>query len=166
MSLLTVLLPTIGRPTLSRAIDSVLAQTVPCDLIVEHDTERIGAGPMLNRMLPRVDTPWVSTFADDDMLEPHFAALLAEQDQAADLIVFQMRYQGGGVLPTVADPAELTFGAVGCSYAVKAEVARRIGWLAEPCTPTLAEDWQMISAVRDTGGTIRIVPQVAYLVRP
>lgn len=165
MNLLTVLLPTIGRLTLLRAIDSVHVQTVPCDLIVEHDEDRIGAGPMLNRMLPRVTTPWVHTFADDDTLEPTFAQLLAAQDQAADLIVFQMRYQDGAVLPTVTDPRELRFGVVGCSYAVKTEVARRVGgWIAEPCTPSLAEDWEMIRNVRDAGGDIRVVPEVVYRV--
>jgi hypothetical protein len=165
VNLLTVLLPTLGRPTLQRAIASVEAQTVPCDLLVEHDTERIGAGPMLNQMLPRVATPWVSTFADDDTLETTFAELLAAQDQSADLIVFQMRYEGGSVLPTVTDPAELRFGGVGCSYAVKASVARRYGWITEPCTNMLAEDWEMIRSVRDNGGVIRIVPEVAYRVR-
>ena len=165
MSLLTVLLPTLGRPTLQRAIESVEAQTIPCDLIVEHDTDRIGAGPMLNQMLPKVKTPWVHTLGDDDTLEPHFAALLAAQDQDADLIVFQMRYDGGGVLPTVTDPTQLRFGEVGCSYAVKTDVARRHGWIAEPCTNMLAEDWEMIRSVRDNGGVIRIVPEVVYRVR-
>lgn len=165
MNLLTVLLPTLGRPTLDRAVASVEAQTVPCDLIVEHDTERIGAGPMLNRMLPRVVTRWVSTMGDDDTLMPHFAELLAAQDPHADMVVFQMRYQGGGVLPTVADAADLRFGAVGCSYAVKTSVARRYGWITEPCTNMLAEDWEMIRSVRDNGGVIRIVPEVVYRVR-
>jgi len=165
VNLLTVLLPTLGRPTLDRAVQSVEAQTVPCDLIVEHDTDRIGAGPMLNQMLPRVTTPWVHTFADDDTLEPTFAELLAEQDQAADLIVFQMRYENGTVLPTVTDPADLRFGAVGCSYAVKTHLARRYGWIREPCSNMLAEDWEMIRSVRDNGGVIRIVPEVVYRVR-
>lgn len=164
-ALLTVLLPTTGRSTLERAVESVRAQTVPCDLIVERDTDGIGAGPMLNRMLPGVTTTWVHTFADDDTLEPTFAELLAAQDQAADLIVFQMRYESGLVLPTVTDPAHLRFGAVGCSYAVKTDVARRVGWIRKPCTPSLAEDWEMIRTVRDNGGVIKIVPQVVYRVR-
>jgi hypothetical protein len=163
--LLTVLLPTLGRDTLGRAIQSVRCQTVECELAVEVDLRGEGAGPMLNRLLERVTTPWVSTFADDDTLEPHFAEMLAAQDQAADLIVFQMRYAGGCVLPTVTDPAWLRFGEVGCSYAVKTSVARRYGWIAEPCTNNLAEDWEMIRSVRDNGGVIRIVPEVAYRVR-
>lgn len=119
---------------------------------------------MLNRMLTRVITPWVHTLGDDDTLEPNFAELLAAQDQDADLIVFQMLYEHGRVLPDTTDPDRLTFGGVGCSYAVKTETARRIGWIREPCTPTLAEDWEMIRSVREVG-TVRVVPQVVYRVK-
>lgn len=166
MTLLTVLLPTLGeRLTLPVAMASVEAQTVPCELLVEYDTDGIGAGPMLNRMLPMVATPWVSTFADDDFLDPRFAEWL-EAEQDADLVIFQMRYEEGLTLPQVTRPEDLRFGHVGCSYAVRTEVARRVGgWIDVPCTPSLAEDWEMIRSVRDSGGVIRIVPRVAYYVR-
>jgi hypothetical protein len=166
LNLLTVLLPTVGdRLSLERAIASVRAQTVPCDLIVEYDPDRTGAGPTLNRALRGVETPWVATFADDDVLDPAFAGMLSAQDQAADLVVFQMRYESGLVLPMVTRPEDLRFGSVGCSYAVKTEVARRIGFLDVPCSNNLAEDWEMIRAVREMGGDIRIVPEVAYYVK-
>lgn len=157
-----MLLPTIGRPSLERAVRSVQAQTVQCELMVWHDIDRIGPGSMLNRMLPFVRTPYVHTMGDDDTLEPRFAELLASQDQDADLVVFQMRYADGTVLPAVTDPKHLAFGAVGCSYAVKTEVARRVGgWVT---APGVAEDWEMIAAVRELG-TVRIVPEVVYRVR-
>lgn len=160
---LTVLLPTLGRPTLTAAVQSVVEQTVPCGLIVKRDLQGIGPGPMLNSMLPQVDTTWVHTLGDDDTLEPRFAEMVAAQDQSADLIVFQMRYIDGRVLPCVTDPSELEFGYVGCSYAVKTEVARRVGWVDHPLK---AEDWEMISAVREGGGVIRMFPEVMYHVRP
>lgn len=166
MPMLTVLIPTLGRDTLERAVDSVKTQTVPCEVIVEYDPTRTGAGPTLNRMLPHVRTPWVATMGDDDELDPRYAELLAAQDQTLDLVIFQMRYQDGRVLPTHTEPAHLAFGGVGCSYAVKTEVARRIGWIREPCHSLLAEDWEMIRTVREMGGNIRIVPQVTYYVRP
>lgn len=157
MSDLTVLLPTLGRSTLGRAVASVAAQTRPCDLIVAHDAEQIGQNRMLNRMLDGVRTPWVHTLGDDDTLEPHFAELLAAQVWDVDLIVFQMRYEDGRVLP---EGQNLFFGGVGCSYAVKTEVARRMGgWPLDVC-----EDWGMIGAVLETG-TVRVVPEVVYRVR-
>lgn len=163
--MLTVVIPTLGRPSLDRAVGSVLEQTVPCELVVEYDREVTGCGPTLNRALPKVNTRWVATLGDDDTLTPDFAELLAAQDQAADLIVFQMRYEDGQVLPVVSDPSLLKLGGVGCSYAVKTEVARRIGWMDTPCTSTTAEDWEMIRMVRDNGGVIKIVPEVVYRVR-
>ena len=144
-------------------MESVRAQTVACELVVERDPERTGCGPTLNRALAKVTTRWVATLGDDDTLTPDFAEQI--QDQDADLLVFQMCYANGTVLPTVTDPADLHFGGVGCSYAVKTDVARRIRWIAEPCTPTLAEDWEMIRAVRDSGGIVRVIPRVVYRVR-
>lgn len=161
MADLTVLLPTLGEraDTLARAVASVAAQTRPCDLIVSHDTERIGAAAMLNRMVAGVQTPWVHTLGDDDTLLPDFAALVEEQsDWQADLIVFQMAYEDGRVLPITTNPDALCVGAVGCSYVVRTEVARRVRWVDGP------EDWNMVSAVRDIG-TVRIVPEIVYRVR-
>lgn len=165
---LTVLLPTLGeRPeTLARAIASVTSQTVDCDLIVKYDRDPIGAGPMLNRMLPAVNTTWVHTLGDDDTLEPHFAELLAAQPQDADLIIFQMINDAKSrVLPDTTDISKLHLGAVGCSYAVKTEMARKVGgWIKEPCTPDLAEDWEMIRTVMGVG-VVRIVPEVVYKIK-
>lgn len=165
MSLLSVLIPTIGRPTLSRARRSVLGQTVPCELMLGFDLKRTGCGPTLNRLLRHVQTPWVSTLGDDDALTSDFAELVQEHHESADLLVFQMQYSDGSVLPTVTDPAKWEHGDVGASYAVKTDFARRVGWITEPCVPGYAEDWEMIDAVRAIG-TVLVVPKVAYLVRP
>ena len=54
----TIVIPTIARFTLQRTIDSARAQTVPCELVVEHDPDRTGCGPTLNRALERVRTEW------------------------------------------------------------------------------------------------------------
>lgn len=163
--LLTVVIPTIDRPTLARAVDSVMRQTVPTYWIVERDPNRTGCGPTINRALRRVTTPWLATLGDDDTLHAMFTELLATQDQAADMVIFQMQYEDGSRLPLATDPADLNLGLVGCSYAVKTDVARSIGYIEQPCTPLLAEDWEMIRTIRDQGGDIRIVHRVAYYVR-
>lgn len=160
--MITVLIPTIGRDTLMRAVDSVLAQTVRCEVHVLHDKERIGPGPMLNRMLPFVHTPWVAGLADDDSFEPHFAKLVTQQPQDVDMLVFQMRYPDGRVLPWTTNPDELTFGGVGASYVTKTEMARKVGWIDRPYPEP--EDWPMICAVREIGKIV-VVPEVVYRIR-
>lgn len=74
-NLLTFVIP-VGRShteIAQRAIASVEAQTVPCRLVVIHDTEGRGAGWARNRGLEKVDTPFVAFLDADDMIEPTFA---------------------------------------------------------------------------------------------
>lgn len=58
-----------------RALDSVLAQTLPCDVVPIHDVEVKGAGWARNRGLERVATQYVAFLDADDTVDPHFAAL-------------------------------------------------------------------------------------------
>jgi hypothetical protein len=170
---LTVVIPTIGRLSLQRAIDSVFAQTVPCDLVVEHDPDRTGCGPTLNRAIQRVQTVWMTGCGDDDALLPTLAERLAEQDQDLAMVIFQMRFvngrppssaKGTNILPLVTEVDELECGNVGSTFAIKTEVAREIGYMTIPCAGSgKAEDWEMIAAVRDRGLPIKIVPEVMFL---
>lgn len=163
---LTVIVPTIGRESLGRAVHSVARQSVPTECVVEADFGRTGCGPTLNRAVGRVSTPWVATMGDDDALDPLYAQTLAEQPlDDLDLVVFQMRYPDGTVLPTVSDPEALRHGGVGCSYALRTRLAHTVGWIGEPSRPYFNEDWEMLSAVRELGGRIAVVPRVMYYVR-
>lgn len=56
-----------------RAINSVEAQTIPCQLVVFVDHQRKGAGFARNRGLESVKTPFVSFLDADDKVEPQFA---------------------------------------------------------------------------------------------
>lgn len=167
--LLTTIIPTIGRGTLGRAIRSVKDQTEPTDLVVEMDERRTGCGPTLNRGLELVETPWVNTMGDDDVLHPQFTESLRRivtvHKQDFDMVVFQMEYQWGMVLPREMDASKWYHGDVGCSYAIKTELAREIKWIDEPCQPGLGEDWEMIDEVRARGGIIHVAPVVRYYVR-
>lgn len=165
--LLTVVIPTIDRATLQRAIDSVLEQTIPCELVVEHDPARTGCGPTLNRALAKVRTSWMAGLADDDVFLPTFARRVADHAEQADMVIFRMQYPEGHWLPVVGEVSELAEGNVGSSFAVRTEIARRIGYMTVPCEGSgKAEDWEMISAVRDAGHRILIVPEVQVLLNP
>lgn len=162
------MIPTIARWTLQRTIDSARAQTVPCEVIVEHDPERTGCGPTLNRALARVESEWFGPVADDDVLMPTFAERTLEHADTADMVIFQMQHPQFGILPIVTDPWDLAFGQVGGTFAMRTDLAREIGYMDGQSGHfgAPAEDWEMVSAVRDRGGRIVIVPEVQFLVNP
>lgn len=62
---------------LARALASVATQTLPpAEVVVECDTDRLGAAATRNRALERVATEWVAFLDDDDELYPdHLRAL-------------------------------------------------------------------------------------------
>jgi hypothetical protein len=59
--------------TLQRAIDSVQAQTIPCEHIVVYDTHKVGAGWARNIGLEQVKTPFVAFLDADDWIDSTFA---------------------------------------------------------------------------------------------
>jgi hypothetical protein len=164
----TIVIPTIARWTLQRSIDSARAQTVPCELVIEHDPDRTGCGPTLNRALTRVRTEWFGPVADDDVLMPSFAERTLEHADTADMVIFQMQHPAYGVLPMTTDPQELCFGQVGGTFAMRTQLAKEIGYMNGHSghNGALAEDWEMVSKVRAGGFRIIIVPEVMFLVSP
>lgn len=58
-----------------RAIDSVKAQTVPCEIVVIHDHNSQGAGWARNQGLAQASSPWISFLDSDDTIDPRFAEI-------------------------------------------------------------------------------------------
>lgn len=56
-----------------RAIESVQAQTVPCEHLTMVDTDRRGPGALRNELLRKVGTEFVAFLDADDWVEPTFA---------------------------------------------------------------------------------------------
>ncbi len=81
-----------------RALDSVAAQTVKCDVAALVDTERQGPGVLRNRMLREIQTEFVSFLDADDWIEPTFAAeTLAEYRRiGGDHYIFTDWYDNRG----------------------------------------------------------------------
>lgn len=98
MSALTFITPVAPEHVvkLDRAIDSVNAQTVPCQHLHAVDYDRIGAGAMRNRLLAQVTTPYVSFLDADDWLEPDFAERTLSAMQAGRY-VYTDWYEGDKV---------------------------------------------------------------------
>lgn len=76
MTQLTFVIPVAGyhQDIAARAIASVEAQIIPCEIVVFADTNGRGAGFARNRGLEGVHTPYVSFLDADDELAPTFAA--------------------------------------------------------------------------------------------
>lgn len=58
-----------------RAIESIKAQTIPCEYVTIHDTGARGAGWARNRGLESVKTPYVAFLDADDTIDPNFAQI-------------------------------------------------------------------------------------------
>ena len=141
--MITFVIPTVGRPTLDRAISSLLSQT--CDdwkaIIVfdgipkqEFSDPRIKsvqinktgefskhhgmAGLVRNYGLKLVDTEWVGFLDDDDRIHPDYVFKLKNDFLSFDFIVWRMQLPNGKIIPHPKNN-DLYFSNVGISYCYK-----------------------------------------------
>lgn len=61
------------KDIVARAVESVINQTVPCNVVTIMDEESRGAGWTRNQGLRQVNTEWVTFLDADDTIEPTFA---------------------------------------------------------------------------------------------
>lgn len=81
---LSIIIPFVkDRGWLSKAIESVEAQTVPCELILSQSNASCAVN--LQKGLDRVQTEYYAVCADDDWLHPKFAERMLEGIEDADL---------------------------------------------------------------------------------
>ena len=99
--MITVVVPTIaGRETLlDRALASVEAQSMPSQVIVELDSDRLGAAAARNRALAKVDTDWVVFLDDDDVLKPNHLRACARHARLTGADVVYPGYDAVGEDP-------------------------------------------------------------------
>lgn len=88
MNRLTVVVPTIGRPTLSRTLASLWMQTVPVEFVVASDVARLGCGPTMNRATRAATTEYVGYVADDDRLDERYHEWFCDENDDSDLFLF------------------------------------------------------------------------------
>lgn len=189
MPVCTFIVPTLGRPTLGRALDSLRAQTNPdWEAIVvgdgvEPDRDLIrgdrridmscygpgfgSAGLVRNFALMRVEMicavppRWIAFLDDDDHLTPHYVEHLVEQEELhPDADVIVSRMKHTKLGVLPRPDNILRFGLVGISFAVKAETMQGRKFIEG-----LGQDWGLIEGLLKDGKKIHVSPHIDYLVR-
>ena len=155
---LTIIIPTIGRPTLRRAIQSVEQQTVPTNYIVQVDEMEDGAAITRNHAIQTVKTNWVGFCDDDDYLDVHYHEWLKGYKNF-DLVVFSMVRPEGIVIPDHTDIDRLAYNWVGISFALRTKIAK-----AFPFQNMIGEDYDLIMRVKAAGNRVKIAPNIAYFI--
>lgn len=140
---ITFVIPSINRPTIHRAIDSLIRQSNPnWECVIVYDgvdgpsfnderirclkVEKIGtrddvhgmAGLVRNFGIKAVDTEWVGFLDDDDSLDESYVDVLLNKYEGHDAVVFRMRYIDGSIIPRVED-SRMYFSNVGISFCYK-----------------------------------------------
>lgn len=182
MSEVTFLIPTLGRYSLHRALDSLRKQTNPnWKAIVIFDNHSVtinqedkikaftydltnpsgGAGIVRNFALPMVDTEWLAFLDDDDFLDPTYVDKIFEYGKNYDLVVFNYKdIETGNIQPPLS-MNKLVRCNVGISFAVKNEIVRnndikfRAGGI---------EDFHFIDDCVNHGAKWVITHQILYFV--
>jgi hypothetical protein len=158
---LTVVVPTMGRQTLSRTLASLWMQTVPVEFVVASDVTRLGPGATMNRATRAVTTEYVGYVADDDRLDERYHEWFLADNRDADLFIFRMRYEDGGELPTTTDPYALGPSGVGGTFVIRTRLVTERHNFATGH----GEDWEMVRWCLDQGLDVQVSDKVAYLVR-
>lgn len=174
--MITVVIPTIaGRETLlERALASVEAQSIPCQVVVELDSNRPGPAATRNRALAKVDTEWVAFLDDDDEFLPnHLRACLRHAVLAgADVVYPYFDIDGVDHIGCFGLPFDPTLlrrrNFIPVTVLVRTELVRSVGGFVDhpdeygqPC-----EDWGLWLRLLDAGACFSHLPQRTWLWHP
>ncbi|TDD69538.1 HAD-IIIA family hydrolase [Jiangella aurantiaca] len=161
----TVVVPTIGRPSLDVLLRSLResAGPRPADVIVVDDSEtRSGPAAARNRGWRRARTPWVSFLDDDVIAEPDWLARLAGDIAAAGPDVAGSQGHVTVPLPARRRPTDWERGTAGLQDArwITADMSYRrsalvaAGGFDERFPRAYREDADLALRVQDAGGRL------------
>src|SRR6187549_32032 len=162
MSLTTFIIPSIGRPTLQRAIDSVREHPY----LVEIDKNKIGEAAIRNGLIKLAETEYVSFLDDDDTVTADYVEKLELEVAKAknkgiipDLIVFK-EYFIGELMNTkgmedhfIWQKPEVEFGEIGIAFSVRRQIALDHQFLDEK-----HEELYLVKRVQEAGYNIIFSP--------
>lgn len=186
--IITFIIPSCGRSTLSRSLDSLIAQETPnWRAIVVFDGpdgsmaagrkdrritykytgkqlgEKNHAGAVRNMGLDHVETKWVGFLDDDDTVTADYVSALVNEvgHEEVDAVVFRMRREDGSVVPPT-QAIDFSKNEVGISFALRMEYVNQNNVRFVP-GPT--EDFDLLRKLRTAGAKVVLSPFLTYRVR-
>jgi glycosyltransferase involved in cell wall biosynthesis len=148
----TYIIPTIGRETLQRTIDSINREDPNSEkLICRGGT----AGENRNKGLEQASGTWLFFIDDDDYYSPGY---LSEIDQCHDIVVFRMM-QHGRVIPSYENNT-LQPGNVGINFAIKKSFYEKLK--AKFRNFGFAEDWFFLEQYLKLNPRVKITDKIYY----
>jgi glycosyltransferase involved in cell wall biosynthesis len=190
MSFVTFIIPTIGRDTLGRTLDSLVNQTDPDwtaivvadnvpGLILPIQDKRISLLPLREKMgfghmsgfvrnagIALTVSKWCGFVDDDDRLDHQYVEWLSQEGPGSHLLVFRMIYSSTNGSENRGEvwpkSNQLGPGMVGISFAVQNQFRDTHDlWF----DPSEFEDWHFIKACLDAGASIKVSSRIAYYIR-
>lgn len=176
MTFVTFVVPTMGRQTLLRTIESLKNQTNPdWKAVIAGDCEQIGeevtdpritflygqygntAGQNRNRAIPYIDTPWVAFVDDDDCVAPDYVDTLIEEAQHGPCVVFKLLRPDLGIMPR---HNAIEWGNVGIHYAIRTELFEQYPFVRQK-----HQDFIQLTQIENAGHHIHFSPHLVYYAR-
>jgi glycosyltransferase involved in cell wall biosynthesis len=182
--IITFIIPTIGRTTLTRTVNSLINQTnsewnaiIIFDGIekIEFPDKRItsisipktgkeGAihgesGLVRNAGLKLVDTEWVGFLDDDDTIHAEYVEKLKTDFIDNDFVIWRMKFKNGNIIPRPNNNT-LRFGNVGISFCYN---RNKIGTIYFK-TNRNGEDFDMISQLINKSSNYTVTKDSYYFV--
>lgn len=185
---ITFIIPTIGRESLTKSIESLLNQDdnnwnaiiifdgikknidIINDKIKIIEIDKIGidtiknaAGLVRNIGIKNVEnSTWIGFLDDDDYLSPQYISNLKNEilnNDKIEICIFRMAYKNGTVLPSKND-RNILFKRVGISFAIKKYVSESLLFTNNPF-----EDYLFLKNAQNKKFKILISSYVMYFVR-
>jgi glycosyltransferase involved in cell wall biosynthesis len=180
--IITFVIPTIGRPTLTRTINSlkklnnknwkaiIVFDGIEPNIIKDDDRitiirldkkegkDKNSAGNVRNKAYEHVDTEWIGFVDDDDTLNPQYIDYLVNLENTHDLdvLIFRMIYEDGKVLPKHGDH-DFKESEVGISFCLRRQLA-----IENPFVPSKIEDFVLLDKLRSKHKKILISEYIGY----
>lgn len=191
-NMITFVMPSINRPTIDRAVKSLIDQTNPnWRLYVVFDGfwaeppykdderishmffhPKIGTGNMAAEVrkvaFPRIETPWIGFLDDDDWLDSRYVDKFYEiisKNDFVELICFRMQY-GKVVIPNEAARSlhSIRPGQIGISLAIKKKFLYGPDAIFWP--PSNLEDFYLVEKILATGASSFLTDEILYYATP
>lgn len=185
--MITFIIPSIGRETLSRTLQSLYSQTIANwkaivvfdgiknnlstsitdERVTIYEIEKKGedlnsAGNVRNYAIEKCDTEWVAFVDDDDTISNNYIELFNKELELCpelDTIIFRMNYLNNIIPPL--SYKDIIKNHVGISFAMKKQIFDN-GIIF---IPSKVEDFLILDKIKNKNYKMCISPYICYFVR-